>query len=202
MNGSWYCLLIGIICLVACNPEKGREQVAKEVNPHEAVFPHVESTEAATMSLQDQQKLKAASGRQVGVLSLAKLELMLDSLGGILHVVNFWSLDCRECLVQNALLEEAQAQLGDSLLLINHINVDDEERILDVNASIRGQGLVNPCQILQSDSLYNWPNLVQSNWDGSLPAFVLVNQEEGIRLFYQKSCSREEFFALLQPFTL
>lgn len=204
MNGTWYCLLVGIICLLACSPEKKPEQQAKVVNPHEAVFPHVESerTAAGALSQQDRQKLKAAAGRQAEALHIEGLNRMLDSLGGMLHMLNFWSLDCRDCLVQNAMLEEAQAQLGDSVLWINHINVDDLERTPDINASIRAQGLVNPCQILQTDSLYNWSNWVQVNWDGSLPAFVLVNQEEGIRLFYQKTCSSEEFLALLQPFTL
>ena len=201
MKSLWYCPLLSFIFLFSCSVEN-KENKNKASDPFESALPHGKSLPDQELSMEDQKKLQTASGREVSLITMDKLTTMLDSLSGTLHAINFWSFNCTECPANNRLLEQVQADLGDSVLQIRHINVDDLENLPQVNASIRAQGLINDCYQLETDSLYNWPTKVQGNWTGALPAIVLINQSDGIRLFYQKAFNQEELMALLQPFTL
>lgn len=202
MRASLYCLIFSLFFLQSCSQQTDKSNSTPPINPYESALPHGSSPPAEGLSIEDQKKLKTGYGKQVDSLSVEQLVWMLDSLGGQLNVLNFWSLSCKECPANNKTLEKAQMTLGDSSVFIQHINLDDQEMVSDVNAQIRAQGLINPCVLLQTQGNTQWMNAVQSNWDGSLPALVLINQDEGIRLFYQKIFSEDELLALFQPFTL
>ncbi len=201
MKYLWYSCFIAFLFIFSCSTEKKKDK-SKISDPFETALPHGKSLPEEELSLEDQQKLQTASGREVSLISMDSLTNMMDSLTDGLSLINFWSFDCKECPANNRLLEQVQSDLGETVLQIRHVNVDDLETLPQINASIRAQGLINDCYLLQTDSLYNWSSSIQGNWSGELPAIVLLNQSEGIRLFYQKAFRKEELMALLQPFTL
>ncbi len=203
MKPTHYCLFLALAFLTACQ-STDRSNTKKDTvpDPFETALPHGSSLPSTDLSPEDKQKLARASGRQVDSLSVDQLAQMIDSLDNGLHILNFWRIDCVECLQLNRQLSKIRQKKEASDFELHLLNLDELAALPEVNASIREQGLVDPCSILVQDSTLQWTALIKGNWEGSLPAMLLLNNSEGIRLFYRKNFSEEELETLIQPFTL
>ncbi|MEL6639466.1 MAG: hypothetical protein AAFW73_14070 [Bacteroidota bacterium] len=197
-----YCLCLATGLLACQSPAAENTPNGQVPDPFETALPHGTSLPSTELSPEDVQKLATANGRRVDSLRLDSLARMINGLGEGLHILNFWRIDCPECLSLSQRLSDLRQAQEPERFALHLINLDELEALPQVVASIRAQGLSEPCSILVQDSTQQWTDLVQLNWAGSLPALLLLNNTEGIRLFYQKNFSREELQALIAPFTL
>ena len=193
--------LLLLLALPACQ-NTTKPNPATAINPDESALPHGTTLPGVELSAADKAILGKAHGRTVDSLSVAKLTQMVDSLSGKLYVLYFWSLDCIDCEQMAANLVRVNEEIDDELLQLIFINIDDPEFDDQINARIREQNLTSDCYLLSQGNSDQWFSVIQSNWTGELPAILLLNESEGTRLFYQKSFSFEELWALFEPFTL
>lgn len=166
-------------------------------------LPHGDTLQAAALSEEDRQKLAEASGRTAVKVSLSSLLKEIKKNQEIIHIYNFWKLDCEQCLTLNEQLIAAQKEIGKDKLSLSLVNLDDLRTSAEVNTYIRENGFIS--RILQLQDLKaheNWPVQLVRSWDGTLPATLLVNNSDGTNLFYQYSFKYDELLALLQPLTL
>lgn len=193
--------ILGILFLSACQQGPGSDKTANAtpIDSFESALPHGKALPDENLSDEEKFKLANASGRQA-------IEIEVDSLLDIVHndtsglnIYNFWNLKCEECLQVISYLESIkQEPESTSKLNLTHINTDQFNQE-QVNSTIREYGIVSKVfQIKLKNSKINYAAF-QSNWNGELPAILIINQEEGLQLFYQRTFTIEELQALLLP---
>jgi hypothetical protein len=71
-----------------------------------------------------------------------------------------------------------------------------------VNAYIRENEIFEEVYTIATDTLDNWAYEIDRTWDGTLPALLLINNNDGTRLFYPQEFSEDELQAILETLTL
>ena len=181
-----------------------KEQSATEDNPidsFESALPHGKMLKERELSDEDKIKLAKATGRKAEVLTFDALKALIEEDSSGLVIYNFWDLDCQNCVSSIEMLRKIQYEVFDSLYVkVVYINTNGLFPDM-VNSYIREKEIVDQVYTVAMDSIPNWSSYFQNGWEGQLPATLIVNNEDGIRLFYQKEFTIEEFQTVLLPLT-
>jgi len=167
------------------------------VDSFESALPHGSSLANIEMTDEDKLKLAKAVGKEAVLISIDSLQDIIkqDSSGWCLY--NFWNLDCIKCLeINNSLKQISIPDL--KVKYVNTISLYPEQ----VNAYIRENEIVDDVFSIPTDTLENWAAQIDPTWNGTFPAMLLINNNDGTRLFYQQAFSKEELEAILGTLTL
>ena len=164
----------------------------REANPptdHHAALPHTAAAPGTDTALPTLhlERLATASGREVDTVSAAALTTALQQLETDLYVLQFWTLDCPECLQQNAVLEA----VGVPTVYVNLDTADEQEQI---NAHIRAAGLTGQVYRLHP------PNVPLPVLGGSvppLPYFRVVDRVNAVEIDYHQFLSEGPLATML-----
>jgi hypothetical protein len=196
-------LVIFFIIIYSCSSENKRNpSISKgSIDSFESAMPHGKSLDISELSGQDKQKLAHASGIIAEVIPCDSLKKLISNDSPGLTIYNFWDLSCKSCLTNNLILKRIQSENIDSLAFkVVYVNINGNSPDM-VNSYIRENEIIDKTYIVKLDTIVNWPSYFQNGWEGQLPAMMIVNNDDGTRLFYQKEFTFEEFGALLFPLT-
>ncbi len=197
-------IVVCTILFYSCSSEKQHNPSLSNtlVDSFESAMPHGKPLQESELSDNDKMKLARANGITALNLPFDTLlhKIQKDTSGLVIY--NFWNLDCSSCKVTIDILKKLQYQnFNEGDFDVRHINTKSIYPEM-INSFIREHDIVNQVYTISTDSIPHWPSHFQNNWDGQLPAILLVNNEDGTRLFYQKEFSLEELQTVLLPLTL
>ena len=171
------------------------------IDSFESAIPHGKSLNISELSDTDKEKLARASGISAEIIPFDSLKLLISKDSSALTIYNFWDLDCKSCLTNNMILKKIQYEDFDSQeFKVVYVSVDGTSPEM-INSYIRENGIIDKTYIVEMDTITNWPSYFQNGWEGQLPAMMIVNNDDGTRLFYQKEFTIEELGAVLLPLT-
>jgi len=197
--------LLSIFSAFSCDSNNTASQTNVENEPvdsFESAVPHGAALPGSEMSDEDKLKLAKAIGKKAILISTDSLQKIIENDRSGWCLYNFWNLDCKNCLeINNNLNQLSKLPEFESKIKITYVNTISlyPEK---VNAYIRENGIINDVFTIPSETLDNWTNKIDAFWDGKLPAMLLINNNDGTRLFYPQSFSKEELQAILETLTL
>lgn len=193
-NLLFFLFLIG---LAACSPSQKTEN-----SSFQAALPHQISNTASALSPTDLQKLAQAKGKTVEAINSEDLSKIIKSATGRLFLFSFWTKDCTDCIHQLQQLEDfVNSQEQDRYQLV-FINLDDITQLEEVNLVIRQKGIAARSFWLENKQDTTWQSVIAHKWKPNQPFLLMVQNEEGILMSYEKSLNNDELFSLLQPFSI
>ena len=193
------------IYLISCEQRSSNSEDTTQVehiDSFESALPHGSSLGEIEMTDEDKLKLAKAVGKKAILISIDSLYKIIegDSSGWCLY--SFWSLDCKKCLAINRSLKFINSNSDNksnlSVKYVNTVGLYPDQ----VNTYIRENEIVDDVYSIPTDTLENWGTKIDGTWSGELPAMLLINNNDGTRLFYQQDFSREELQAILETLTL
>ncbi len=202
---SWFCILLNIAVLSCEAPKKDpseKNNQVEHIDSFESALPHGSSLGDTEMSDEDKLKLAEAVGKKAELIKLETLNQIIetDTSGWCLY--QFWNLDCTNCLEINRYLNQlTRNQEFNSKLEIRYVNTKNLHPD-QVNAYIRENEIVEEVYTISTTKLDDWATQIDQQWNGDLPALLLINNKDGSRLFYQQAFSMEELQAILGTLTL
>ena len=128
-----YCLCLAT-GLLACQSPTTEAPAGHSPDPFETALPHGTSLPSTELSPEDVQKLATANGRRVDSLRLDSLARMINGLGEGLHILNFWRIDCPECLSLSQRLSDLRQAQEPERFALHLINLDELEALHQVIA--------------------------------------------------------------------
>lgn len=195
---------IYIILIYSCSSGDPSNQKMDEVyiDSFESALPHGKMLEVGELSDVDKIKLAKANGIEAKILPVDSIIQQIDSDTSGLIIYNFWNMDCSACKSTIDILKKLRQETFQveniEVVHINTISLYPEM----INSFIREYDIVEKVYTIPTDTIPMWPNRFQNDWDGQLPAILIVNNLDGTRLFYQKEFSQEEIETVLLPLTL
>ena len=143
---------------------------------HSAALSHAAPAETRPLSAAELDRLARAEGRTVTPVSAAALDAAIAAREEPTLVVQFWQLDCADCLRQNTALEATGVPTI-------YVNLDAAGRRDAVNAHIRAAGLTGT--IFQLDP----PDAALRLTNGPVPAlpyFRVIDRANGVGIDYRQ----------------
>lgn len=198
-----YLLLWSMIILTTCQSDQSQNTNNPDnpVDSFESALPHGKPLPDLELSDADKLKLAMASGREAFPISPDSLSAIIDTDSVGLIIFNFWNPDCKACYqnIENlGNLKYGSEEMLDFELI--HINTDTLYPEM-VNSIIREKDIIDPVFTIYNNNISDWTSMIYSSWDGQLPAVLIINKEDGTKLFYQKAFNLEELHAVLLPLT-
>ena len=118
-----------------------------------------------------------------------KIDLSVDKT----YVINFWATWCAPCVKELPYFEEVNKQSEDKNIEVILVSLDFPSQIESKLKPYLKKNKIKSKVILLDDSKMNtWVPKVYEEWDGGIPATLIVNQSN--YNFYPKPFKKEELF--------
>ena len=119
----------------------------------------------------------------------SKIDLSVDKT----YVINFWATWCAPCVKELPYFEEVNNQSEDKNTEVILVSLDFPSQIETKLKPYLKRNKIKSRVILLNDSKMNtWVPKVSENWDGGIPATLIVNPSN--YNFYPKPFKKEELF--------
>ena len=119
----------------------------------------------------------------------SKINLSVDKT----YVINFWATWCAPCVKELPHFEEVNKELKDKNIEVILVSLDFPSQIESKLKPYIKKNKIKSKVILLDDSKMNtWVPKVSENWDGGIPATLIVNSSN--YTFYPKPFKKEELF--------
>lgn len=140
-------------------------------------------------------KVPAQNG-DLKVIDVSKLEqIMVQSEGEQLKVINFWATWCKPCIKELPYFVNAQSQFPEVEFI--YMSIDFSENSSKAEKFAQKKKL-NPSGLYLIDDVdYNsWIDKVSSDWSGAIPATLIM--KDGKKYFYEKEFHEGELEELIR----
>lgn len=132
--------------------------------------------------------LTAVNAQQVQKLSIDQLEAILSDTGGKTLVVNFWATWCKPCIEELPCFEalhQSGKEAGTEVLLVSVDFANQHESKLLPFVQRRKIGA--PVAHLMETDPNAWIDRVSEQWQGDIPAILVVNSHRKLYHFEAKA---------------
>lgn len=132
---------------------------------------------------------------------MPKQELLdlLHSREDKIHVVNFWSITCKPCIIEMPQFTElADANPEISMTLIGLDGIEAQEKHMKFIEKFQ----ITPySRLLDAPVYHEWMEEVDENYWGTMPATLIFNHAQGQRIFLNRELEKGELQHLIDSLT-
>ena len=119
----------------------------------------------------------------------SKIDLSVDKT----YVINFWATWCAPCVKELPYFEEVNKQSVDKNTEVILVSLDFPSQIeTKLKPYLKKNNIKSRVILLDDSKMNTWVPKVSENWDGGIPATLIVNSSN--YTFYPKPFKKEELF--------
>jgi thiol-disulfide isomerase/thioredoxin len=134
---------------------------------------------------------------QPRVVKLAEVEKILKTQSDQIQVINFWATWCGPCVKEMPLIENVGRQRTDVRITLVSLDLDLDDNPEKVFKFVERKGIQSTVLILDEPDPNSWIDKIEKQWNGSLPATLIVNTKTGKRAFAGKELKDGELDKLI-----
>lgn len=125
---------------------------------------------------------------------------MKNSGSDTLYVVNFWATWCRPCVKEMPYFEKLGAEYADKKVKVILVSLDRKDYRETVLASfVKKHKLKSTIWHLEDKDPNIFIPKISNNWQGSIPATLLVQPSKGIWRFYEQEFNYTQLESIIKP---
>jgi len=164
--------------------------------PHSKDLPEQELSEA------DKAKINNAKGKTVELLSFLKFQNLINANDkDKLYIYNFWATWCKPCIEEMPYFETLQKAYPNKIEVV-FVSLDNRKLLKDkVIPFVRERKIISEVVLVEgfgNDQI----ETISTEWDGAIPATLIINKVKGIEDFRQQEFTFEELKALVSPYLI
>lgn len=135
---------------------------------------------------------------QPKLVKLAEIEKILKTESDQIQVINFWATWCGPCIKEMPLIENLGQQRSDIRITLVSLDLDLDASPEKVYRFVERKGIKSTVLILDEQDPNSWINKIEKEWNGSLPATIVVNTKTGKRVFVGKELKEGELETMIE----
>jgi thiol-disulfide isomerase/thioredoxin len=196
MSKKFLLLLPVFFLMLSCEDNSPDEQDATLALPHSKDLPEQELSEA------DKAKINNAKGKTVELLTFLKFQNLMNANDkDKLYIYNFWATWCKPCIEEMPYFEALQKAYPNKIEVI-FVSLDDPKLLkTNVIPFVREREIISEV-ILVENFGDKQIEAISNEWDGAIPATLIINEVKGINDFRQQEFTFGELKALVSPYLL
>jgi thiol-disulfide isomerase/thioredoxin len=139
-----------------------------------------------------------AAFAQPKVVKLAELEKLIKTPSDKIQVINFWATWCGPCVKEMPLIEKVGQERTDIRITLVSMDLELDENPDKVFRFVERKQLKSDVIILDAPDPNSWIDKIEKEWNGSLPATIVINTKTGKRVFAGKELKEGELESLIE----
>ena len=133
------------------------------------------------------------SSAQVKLLSLDQLEKRIELGHDTVYVINFWATWCAPCVKEIPNFEKLNSTYKPAPIKVILVSLDFKSKLERVVVPfVKKNRIKSEVYLLNEKSEQDYIDRISTNWAGSLPATLVINNQKGIRCFFEQEFTWEE----------
>jgi thiol-disulfide isomerase/thioredoxin len=133
------------------------------------------------------------SSAQVKLLSLDQLEKRIELGNDTVFVINFWATWCAPCVKEIPNFEKLNSTYKPAPIKVILVSLDFKSKLERVVVPfVKKNRIKSEVYLLNEKSEQDYIDRISTNWAGSLPATLVINNQKGIRRFFEQEFTWEE----------
>lgn len=133
------------------------------------------------------------SSAQVKLLSLDQLEKRIELGKDTVFVVNFWATWCAPCVKEIPNFVRLNTNYKAAPLKVILVSLDFKSKLEKVVVPfVKKNQIKLEVYLLNEKSEQDYIDRISENWAGSLPATLVINNQNGFRHFFEQEFTWEE----------
>ncbi len=138
--------------------------------------------------------------QEVRAISFKEFEVMTQRNNDTTYIFNFWATWCGECVKELPNIEQINNTYLDKKVKVIFISLDFKKDLeTRLKTFVANHHLKSEVYLLDDIDYNSWIDKVNKDWDGSIPATLIVNNSKNIRLFYRKEFTFAELEKIILP---
>ena len=129
---------------------------------------------------------------QPKIVKLAELEKLIKAPSEKIQVINFWATWCGPCVKEMPLIEKVGQERPDIRITLVSMDLELDENPDKVFKFVERKQLKSDVIILDAPDPNSWIDKIEKEWNGSLPATIVINTKTGKRVFAGKELKEGE----------
>lgn len=185
-----------ILSVIGCGDNAPDEQDVSMALPHSKDMPEQEMSEA------EKQKLVEATGKTVERLSLLTFQNLIKSNDkDKLYIYNFWATWCKPCIEEMPHFEAIAKAYPDKVEVI-FVSLDNPKKVeSQILPFIREKEIASEVVLIENFGDEEI-KAISEDWDGGIPATLLINNKRGVKDFRQQEFTFAELQAVVSPYLM
>lgn len=116
-----------------------------------------------------------------------------------IYVLNFWATWCGPCVAELPEFEKLHEKYADQKVKVVLVSTDFKRDLEPrVKPFVARKNLKSQIAFMDETNPNNWIDLVSPDWEGSIPATLIVSKRKGYAHFFEKQLSWEELESAVQ----
>ena len=130
---------------------------------------------------------------QVALLSLDQLEKRIELGKDTVFIVNFWATWCAPCVKEIPNFVRLNTNYKAAPLKVILVSLDFKSKLEKVVVPfVKKNQIKLEVYLLNEKSEQDYIDRISENWAGSLPATLVINNQNGFRHFFEQEFTWEE----------
>jgi len=127
----------------------------------------------------------SGKGQNPETINLSGLQKVIHSAANKIQVVNFWATWCAPCVTELPILEKVNNDRQDVQVTLVSMDLDLDPNPEKVYRFVSRKKIASKVLLLKEPDPNSWIAQVDTNWTGSLPATLIINNVNGKRKFIE-----------------
>jgi len=142
-----------------------------------------------------------AYGQDVKMVNFDAVQKLMERNTDTTYVINFWATWCNPCVHELPNFDRIDSIYKGKEIKIYLISIDFPKEMNSKLAPFVKKNHVKSTVWLLNDPDYNsWIDKVDTSWDGSIPATLIINNKLKMRKFNAKELGLDELNNMVSPF--
>ncbi len=144
---------------------------------------------------------KVANGQQARIVKFEDLAKMMSQTNDTTYIFNFFATWCAPCVEEFPVFQRFSARYAgknEKLIFVSlDFKKDFEKRLLPF---LKKNHVRNEVVLLDETDYNSWIDRVDTNWDGNLPATLVINNGKHFRQMFAKEFTYTQLETAMKPF--
>ena len=141
--------------------------------------------------------ISAGAWAQPKVVKLPELEKIIKTESDQIQVINFWATWCGPCVKEMPLIENVARQRTDARITLVSLDLELDANPEKVFRFVERKGIQSTVLILDEQDANSWIDKIEKQWNGSLPATLVINTKSKQRAFVGRELKDGELEKLI-----
>ena len=130
-------------------------------------------------------RMQAQAQSTIPILNLDELKNRYTQQNDTTYIVNFFATWCGPCIQEMPMLNKFYEEHRNTNIQLIFISLDNPSYIKKLPNKMQKLGVQAPVYLLKANSDYSWLPQVDSRWQGSIPATMIINTKKNVKAFFE-----------------
>ena len=137
------------------------------------------------------------NAQQISVIKFDELHKIIHSNSTSIQVINFWATWCGPCVKELPLFEKLHKENKEGIK-VTLINLDFADKLKRVKSFVAHKQMKAEVFLLDEIDYNQWIHKVDKHWGGAIPATLVINHQNGKRMFVEREMKEGELEKLIE----